>query len=104
MAKSTKFIKGSTNVFKDFGFDDVEARELQFRSMLMLILNRYIQNRKLTQQEAAKLLGVSQPRVSNLISGKVDLFSTSTLLLMLEQAGFKVYERFETLLKKAARA
>jgi len=102
MAKSEKFVKGSGDVFKDLGFDAIEAKELKFRSTLMLILNQYIQNKKLTQQQAAKLFGVSQPRISNLIPGKVDLFSTSTLLSMLERAGFKIYQRFEKVLKSTA--
>jgi len=102
VTKSTKFITGSDNIFKDLGFNAIEAKELQFRSTLMLLLNQHIQNKKLTQLQAAKLFGVSQPRISNLISGKIDLFSTSMLLSMLEKAGFKVYERFETLLKEAA--
>ena len=102
MTKSKKFIKGSNNVFKDLGFNALEARELQFRSSLMLILNQYIQTNKLTQQQAAKLFGVSQPRISNLVSGKVDLFGIGMLLAMLEKSGFEVYERFENLLKNAA--
>lgn len=102
MAKSEKFVKSTGDVFKDLGFDAIEAKELQFRSTLMLILNQYIQKKKLTQQQAAKLFGVSQPRISNLISGRVDLFSTGRLLFMLEKAGFKVYRRFEKLLKSTA--
>jgi len=98
---SARLIKSSGNVYEDVGFDNIEAKELQFRSTLMVILNKYIQDNDLTQAEAAKLFNVSQPRISNLMSGHVDLFSTRVLLSMLEGAGFKVYERIEEILKAA---
>ena len=44
----------------------------------------------MTQAEAAKLFGVSQPRVSDLVRGKIDLFSIDTLVDMLARAGMKV--------------
>jgi predicted XRE-type DNA-binding protein len=91
-----KFIKSSGNVFKDVGFDEFEAKSLQFRSHLMNMLMNYIQHEGLTQKEAAKCLGVSQPRISNLIHGKIDLFSTGMLLEMMERAGFPVYKKIET--------
>jgi len=99
---SARLTKSSGNVFEDVGFNNLEAKELQFRSSLMLILNKYIQDNGLTQEKAAKLFKISQPRISNLMSGHVDLFSTRVLLSMLEVAGFKIYERIEEVLKKAA--
>lgn len=86
-----EFVKSSGRVFKDLGFGDVEARNLEFRSHLMSLLLQYIQKEKLTQKEAAERLGVSQPRVSNLTRGKIDLFSVGMLIDMMERAGFPVY-------------
>lgn len=78
------FIKGLENVFKDVGFDDIKAKNLAFRSHLMNILVSYIQHEELTQEQTAKQLKTTQPRVSNLLHGKIDLFSTNSLLNMLE--------------------
>jgi len=90
-----KFIKSSDNIFEDMGFDKTEAKNLKFRSHLMSVLMRYIQYEGLTQKEAAHRLGVAQPRVSNLMHGKIDLFSVGMLLDMMERAGFQIYKRIE---------
>jgi len=100
MSEKIKFTKSSGNIFKDMGFSDEEARSLQFRSYLMIVLKWYIQNKGLSQKEAAEQLGVTQPRISNLIHGKIDLFSTGMLIDMLEKAGFKIYEKIEQNIEK----
>ena len=56
----------------------------------MIALSRVIQDRGLTQIKAAELFGVSQPRVSDLVRGKVDRFSIDTLVEMLGHAGVRV--------------
>ena len=89
-------VESDNNIFADMGFDEEEARELQFRSFLMTIIIKYIKLEGLTQKEAAKRLGVTQSRISNLVRGKIDLFSTSMLLAMLERAGFKIYEKIQS--------
>ena len=66
-----KFIESSGNVFKDVGFDDIEARSLHARSCVMNLLVGLIQKKKMTQKEAAVFFKVSQPRISNLMRGKV---------------------------------
>ncbi len=91
MPRKTKFIKSSGNVFLDLGFDSITAKKFKFRSDLMMMLLRYIQNQKLTQAQAAKRLGVSQPRISNLMHCKIDLFSTDMLFDMLERIGIPFY-------------
>ncbi len=96
-----KLVKSSGNVFKDVNINDFEATELQFRSTLMIKLNSYMQEKKLTQAEAAKIFGVSQPRISNLKSGHIDLFSTGMLITMLEKAGFQIFEHLEEWLETA---
>jgi predicted XRE-type DNA-binding protein len=82
-----KITPSSGNVFTDLVFSDDEAEHLRLRSTLMIEVRKLIEERKLTQAEAAKLFGVTQPRISNLVRGKIDLFSIDTLVGMLARAG-----------------
>lgn len=86
----------SGNVFRDLGFGPKEAEILRLRAELMVELKRLIQLRKLTQSSAARLFGVTQPRVSDLIRGRIDLFSIEALVNMLAKAGRRVELRFST--------
>lgn len=86
----TKVTRSSGNVFLDLGFPPEEAEHLKIRSSLMIHLRKVIETRGLKQAEAAKLLGVSQPRVSDLFQGKIHLFSIDTLVDMLAHAGIRV--------------
>ena len=85
--------RSSGNVFGDLGFGPKEAESLRLRAQLMVELKRLIQARKLTQNSAAKLFGVTQPRISDLVRGKIDLFSIETLVDMLTRAGIRVQLR-----------
>jgi predicted XRE-type DNA-binding protein len=85
-----KMTRSSGNVFKDLGFTPEEAEHLKIRSHMMAHLRELIANRGLTQADAAALFGVTQPRVSDLVRGKIDLFSIDTLVDMLSHAGVKV--------------
>ena len=87
---ATRVRRGRGNVFRDLGFAPFEARNLELRADLMIALSRVIQRRGLTQVEAAALLGVSQPRVSDLVRGRIDRFSVDTLVAMLGHAGVRV--------------
>jgi predicted XRE-type DNA-binding protein len=87
---ATKMRRSSGNVFRDLDYGAEEAEHLRIRSMLMATLTRLIEARELTQAEAARVFGVSQPRVSDLVRGKIDLFSIDTLVDMLARAGMKV--------------
>ena len=80
----------SGNVFVDLGFGKVEAFHLELRSDLMDCLDTVIRDRGLSQREAARLFGVTQPRVSNLVKGRLDLFSLDMLVTMLARAGVRV--------------
>lgn len=79
--------RSTGNVFKDLGFSDDEAENLKIRADLMIELTRLIEAQALTQSAAAELLGVTQPRVSDLMRGKIDRFSVDTLIEMLGHAG-----------------
>ena len=82
--------RSSGNVFRDLGFPSEEAENLRVRADLMIALSRLIQSRHLTQAAAAGLFGVSQPRVSDLVRGKIERFSVDTLIAMLGSAGVQV--------------
>jgi predicted XRE-type DNA-binding protein len=75
--------------------DPVKAENLKLRSSLMLSLTRHIKNKGLTQAQAAKVFGVTQPRVSNLIHGKIDLFGLDMLVKMATAAGLRVSLRVD---------
>jgi predicted XRE-type DNA-binding protein len=75
-----------------------EAANMKARAELMIAVAEFIRAGRLTQGAAAKLFGVSQPRVSDLMRGKIELFSVDTLVNMLAAAGVRV----ELRLKKAA--
>ena len=80
----------SGNVFLDLGFSPDEAAILQMRADLMAKLRKVIKAKKLTQAKAAKLLGVSQSRVSDLVTGKWERFSLEMLITLATRAGLRV--------------
>ncbi|MFY9822960.1 MAG: helix-turn-helix transcriptional regulator [Thermoanaerobaculia bacterium] len=75
------------NVFSDLGFGEDEAESLKIRADLMIELTKLIEAQELTQAAAARLLGVTQPRVSDLMRGKIDRFSVDSLIEMIGHAG-----------------
>jgi predicted XRE-type DNA-binding protein len=86
-----KIRRSSGNVFRDLRFSRPAAEHLKMRSSLMIELSKLIQARRLTQAEAAAVFGVTQPRVSDLVRGKIDRFSIDTLVAMLGHAGVPVH-------------
>lgn len=92
-----KIEQSSGNVFRDVGFGPKAAESLRLRAQLMVEVRHLIRARKLTQRAAANLLGVTQPRVSDLIRGKIDLFSIDTLVNMLARGGMRVQLRISGL-------
>lgn len=82
--------KGNENVFVDCGFPPAEAENLRVRSKLMMALTGYVQDRKISQSRAAKIMGVSQPRVSDLMRGKIGLFTIDALVNMVAAAGLTI--------------
>jgi predicted XRE-type DNA-binding protein len=85
-----KVTRSSGNVFRDLGFGPEEAQHLLVRSELMLKIEELLKGRGLTQAAAARIMGVSQPRVSDLLRGKIGLFSTDSLIDMLAKLGVPV--------------
>ena len=85
-----KMTRSSGNVFRDLGFSAAEAESLRIRADLMIQIRLLIEARKLTQTRAARVFKVTQPRISDLVRGKIDLFSIDTLVDMLARAGVRV--------------
>ena len=90
---TTRSRRSSGNVFLDIGFPPHEAQNLRVRADLMIELIRLVRSRKLTQVAASKLFGVSQPRMSDLMTGKIDRFSIDALVEMLARAVRRVEVR-----------
>lgn len=67
-----------------------EAENMKLRSALMMALDKHIRSQGWTQAEAARQLGVTQPRVSDLLRGKINLFGLDTLVNMASAAGLHV--------------
>ena len=87
---ATKIRRSTGNVFRDLGFAAEEAGNLKIRADLMIQLRKVSEARRLKQAEAAALFGISQPRISDLVRGKINLFSIDTLVNTLAHAGVRV--------------
>jgi len=86
-------VKSCGNVFADLGFDAQEAANLKLRSQLMIEVEKDLAKKSLTQQAAAEILGISQPRISDLKRGKVDKFTIDVLVNFLTKLGHDVSVR-----------
>ena len=98
MTERLKIERSSGNVFLDIGFSPEEAQNLHLRSELMTRLEQFVKRSGVTQTEAARALGITQPRLNDLLRGKIDKFSLDALVNMLGRAGMRV----ELRVKKAA--
>lgn len=85
----TRRYKGSGNVFLDLGFDPAEARIMAMRADVMIRMELHLKAQGWSQAEAAKRLGITQPRVSRLIKGKWQDFSLDMLLTLAARAGLE---------------
>lgn len=90
MKKRLKMEKGSGNVFRDVGFPPGEAHNLLLRAEMMMRIEEFVRKSGLTQQAAARVLGVTQPRLNQLLKRKIELFSLDALVNMLTKAGMRV--------------
>lgn len=78
MTDEIEYTKGSGNVFQDLGLADSEERLAKAR--LALRIENIIERRKLRQADAAKILGITQPKVSALMNGRLKGFSMEKLI------------------------
>ncbi|MBE9067059.1 XRE family transcriptional regulator [Leptolyngbya cf. ectocarpi LEGE 11479] len=77
----------------DYETLDIEMAELEslrIRTELMLALQRYIQERQWSPEEAARAFRQSSPRMQNLINGEISRFSMEDLIHLLTKAGLKI--------------
>ncbi|MBM3221850.1 MAG: XRE family transcriptional regulator [Candidatus Rokubacteria bacterium] len=99
--KQAQRSRPSGTVFRDLGFSSDEADHLRIRSELMARVQRVITAGGLKQAETAELLGVTQPRVSDLMRGRIDLFNVETLIDMLAKLGIRTKLVLQTRRKRA---
>lgn len=87
---AVKITPSSGNVFRDLGFPKEESEHLLVRADLLIQVQKAITSKNLKQLEAARVLRVTQPRISDLLRGRIDLFSTDSLIDMLARLGVRV--------------
>ncbi len=90
MTENETITPSSGNVFADLGFEPEEAGNLRIRADLMIAIKTLIKEKGWTQQVAAHQFGVSQPRISEICQGKIELFSVDKLINMLARGGRQV--------------
>ncbi|MHB8988277.1 MAG: helix-turn-helix domain-containing protein [Desulfobulbia bacterium] len=78
------------NVWDALEDDPAERESLKIKSRMMLDIEQHIKNMGITQAQAAKKMGVTQPRVSDLVNGKIDRFTIDMLITMLARLGLHV--------------
>lgn len=79
-----------TSVWDAIEDTPAEAENMKLRSTLMMALKEHITRTGLSQSQAATLFGVTQPRISDLMRGKINLFALDTLVNMAAAAGLHV--------------
>ena len=84
------------NVFDALEDDPAVTENLKIRAQLMNALTQYIEKQKLTQVEAAELFEVNQPRISDLVRGKIERFTIDMLVNMLARAGKQLNVKVST--------
>lgn len=87
--RSASVIETTGSAFFDL-FEPAEAERLSIQSGLALALEREIVTQKWTQAEAARRIGITQPRVSDLLRGRLDKFSIDALIVYLVRVGVQV--------------
>ncbi len=85
MSSNTKVEEGSGNIFKDLGFSDEVSEKELLKAQLGAEIFRILKERKLTQVEAAKLLGIKHIEISRLKAAKLSEYSVERLMRFLNQ-------------------
>lgn len=87
---AAKITESSGNIFRDLGFPPHEAAVMLLRAKLAEALRQWMEHEELTQAQTAKRLGIAQPRVSEIVRGKVELLSLDYLVGLCAKAGLSV--------------
>tara|TARA_B100001250_G_C19503898_1_gene658663 strand:- start:46 stop:345 length:300 start_codon:yes stop_codon:yes gene_type:complete len=98
MNEKLRTVVGSDNVFRDLGFPEAEAQNLLLRADLVVHIRKVIEKLGVTQAEAAKRAGITQPRMNDLVKGRTQKFTLDALVNVAANLGYSV----KLTLKKAA--
>jgi len=98
MTVAKGFTQSSGNIFGDLGFKQPE--EMQAKAQIAYLISQIINRRHLTQKEAAAELGLTQPKVSNIMAGRLDGFSLEKLMMLM----VKLNRDVEIVIKKKPRS
>jgi predicted XRE-type DNA-binding protein len=90
MKDNSMEIQEFANVWDALTDNPAESLNMTLRSNLMIALQQKIRGWKITQAEAARRLGVTQPRLNDLLRSKIDKFSLDTLVALAGEAGMSV--------------
>jgi predicted XRE-type DNA-binding protein len=82
-----------TSVWDAIEDTPAQAENMKLRSALMMALKNHIARAEINQAQTAQILGVTQPRVSDLMRGKIDLFGLDALVNMAAAVGLHVEMR-----------
>ncbi len=82
--------ESSGDIFKDLDFSQEQSDKLTIKSYLMAEVETYIKKKGITQDQASKVMGVSRPRISDVMRGKIDKFTIDSLVDMLTKAGLHI--------------
>jgi predicted XRE-type DNA-binding protein len=90
------------NVFEDLGFTAEEGAILQLKTQLHIEIMRAIRRQKLTSRQLERVLGVPQPRISELMNGKISRMTADLLTKYLYRLGREVTMKTKTTRTRAA--
>ncbi|MDP1654979.1 MAG: helix-turn-helix transcriptional regulator [Hylemonella sp.] len=90
MNEKLRTVVGSDNVFRDLGFPEAEAQNLLLRADLVVHIRKVIAKLDLTQAEAAKRAGITQPRMNDLVKGRTQKFTLDALVNVAASLGYSV--------------
>ena len=87
--------KRQKNIFEEIGFSRGESLSLVRKAELFDEVRSHVDSLHMTQAKIAKLLGISQPRVSDIVKGKISAFSIEMLLEFLDKLGGSASWKFK---------
>lgn len=90
MTADVSITKSSNNVFRDLGFPQAEAQNLLLRGDLVIHIRKVIDKLGITQAEAAKRAGITQPRMNDLVKNHTHKFTLDALVNVAAQLGYTV--------------
>jgi len=97
------WIGSSGNVFEDMGFEKHEAEILKAKAQVMIELEKFIKAKKLTQAQAAEILGVPRPRINRLLKRDFTNITLDKMGEMVSRAGMTLEVKVRKSRRKAAR-